>query len=273
MTIRLPGRVALVTGAGRGLGAAHARALAAAGAAVVVNDLSVTSAGDPEPGRDVAARTVAQIRRAGGTAIADRSDIAEFTGARRAVDCALSAFGRLDILVNNAGILSSTPLSELSASEMWRHLEVAVLGSAGTAKAALTPMRRQGYGRIVNTVSEAALRTGHHAGPAYAAAKSALWGLTMAMADELAGSGVTVNALSPGALTRMSREHLAQAGQPMGLAPEQVSLVLLALVDESAADINGRVIHAAGTAIREYRLQRMADTPLVARLLATAELE
>lgn len=268
MTSRLSGRVALVTGAGRGLGAAHARMLAAAGAAVVVNDLSVTAAGDPDPDRDVAAWTVAQIRRAGGTAVADWSDIAEFTGAQRAVDCALSAFGRLDIAVNNAGILSNTTLSELTSTELCRHLQVAVLGSAGIAKAALVPMRRQRYGRIVNTVSEAALRTGHHAGPAYAAAKSALWGLTMALADETAGSGVTVNALSPGALTRMSREHLARAGQPIDLAPEHVSRVLLALVDESAADISGRVIHAAGTAVREYRLQRTADTPLVARLVA-----
>lgn len=262
----LAGRVALVTGAGRGLGAAHARTLAAAGAAVVVNDLGVSLDGTTRETADAASGTVAEIVAAGGLAIADRSDIAGFEGAELVVRRALDAFGRFDIVVNNAGILSRSALIDLSQEELERNLAVNVIGSAGTVRAAFEPMREQGYGRVVNTISEAALRTGHHVGLAYAAAKAALWGLTMALADEGSRDGITVNAVSPGARTRMSRDHLAGSGSRLDLTPEHVSRVVLALVGESAGDVTGRVVHAAGGEVREYRLTRTAGSPLVARL-------
>jgi NAD(P)-dependent dehydrogenase (short-subunit alcohol dehydrogenase family) len=127
-------------------------------------------------------------------------------------------------------------------------------------------MRDRRYGRVVNTISEAALRTGCHAGAAYAAAKAALWGMTMALSDEAAPYGITVNAVSPGARTRMSQDHLERTGSVLDLAPEHVSRIVLALVAESASDVTGRVVHAAGGEVREYRLRREADTPLVRRL-------
>jgi len=265
-TVSLAGRVALVTGAGRGLGASHARALAAAGASVVVNDLSVSLDGSAVEAGNVAARTAAEIVAVGGTAVADCSDVSGFAGAESAVQCAVETFGGLDILVNNAGILTGGGLTELSQVDIERCLAVNVIGSAGTVRAAFGYMRDRRYGRVVNTISEAALRIGFHAGAAYASAKAALWGLTMALADEGAPHGITVNAVSPGARTRMSRAHLERTGSDLDLVPEHVSRVVLALVAESAGDLTGRVVHAAGGAIREYRLHREADTPLVRRL-------
>jgi NAD(P)-dependent dehydrogenase (short-subunit alcohol dehydrogenase family) len=259
----LAGRVALVTGAGRGLGAAHARLLAANGVAVVVNDASVGLDGVADDA-DVAGEVAASIVDSGGQAVAERSDISTFEGAQTAVDRALDAFGGLDIVVNNAGILVTDGITELSQEDLEHCLAVHVVGTAGVARAAFPHLRAQHYGRIVNTLSEAALGTGYGAGVAYAAAKAAIWGLTMALADEGAPHGITVNAVSPGAHTRMSAGHLRAAD----LAPEHVSRVVLALI--SAEDITGRVVHAAGGAIREYRLRREADTDLTRRLAAPA---
>jgi NAD(P)-dependent dehydrogenase (short-subunit alcohol dehydrogenase family) len=268
-TSHLDGRVALVTGGGRGLGAAHARALAAAGAAVVVDDTGVdTDGNDPDP--SVAEAVAAEIRAAGGRAVADHSDVSDFDGAGAAVRRVLDEFGRIDILVNNAGIIGAARLDDLSEAELQRHLAVHVVGTIGAIKAAYPHMRAQGHGRIVNTTSEAALSRLHGTGMAYSAAKAAVWGVTMAAATEGAGHGVTVNALSPGALTRMSQRHLEEAGIPAGLdlSPARVSDVLVALCSDEAADVTGRVVHTAGGFVREYVLERTDDTDLVRRLVA-----
>jgi NAD(P)-dependent dehydrogenase (short-subunit alcohol dehydrogenase family) len=265
---RLDGRAALVTGAGRGLGAAHARALAAAGAAVVVNDTGVDTAGnDPDPA--VADAVAAEIRAAGGTAVPDHSDVSGFDGAAAAVSRVLDEFGRIDILVNNAGIIGSARVEELSEDELQRHLAVHVVGTVGAIRAAFPHMRAQGHGRIVTTTSEAALSRLHGTGMAYSAAKAAVWGVTMAAASEGIGHGVTVNALSPGALTRMSRAHLEVAGIPPGLdlSPARVADVVVALCGDDAGDITGRVVHTAGGHVREYVLGRTDDTDLVHRLV------
>jgi NAD(P)-dependent dehydrogenase (short-subunit alcohol dehydrogenase family) len=266
---QLGGRVALVTGAGRGLGAAHARALAAAGAAVVVNDSGVDTAGnDPDPA--VAEAVAAEIRAAGGCAVAERSDVSGFSGASAAVARALDEFGRIDILVNNAGIIGSARLADLTEEDLQRHLAVHVVGAVGAIRAAFPHMRAQGHGRIVNTTSEAALSRLHGTGMAYSAAKAAVWGLTMAAATEGVEHGVTVNALSPGALTRMSHAHLEEAGIPPGLdlSPARVSDVLVALCSDESADVTGHVVHTAGGFVREYLLDRTDDTELVRRLVA-----
>ncbi|MET7772564.1 SDR family NAD(P)-dependent oxidoreductase [Nocardia sp. NPDC005366] len=262
----LGGRVALITGAGRGLGASHAIVLAAAGAAVVVNDPSLSVDGSRFENSDVAQVVADSIVATGGTAIADRSDISSFDGATKAVYRTLETFGRIDIVVNNAGILSTTGIAGLSQDELERSLATNVTGAIGTARAAFQPMRGQRYGRIVNTVSEAALAPGHHTGTAYAASKAALWGVTMALADEGAADGITVNAISPGARTRMSAAHLERTRSSLDLDPAHVSSVLLALVSESAADITGRIVHAAGGAVREYLLRRQSETEILARL-------
>ena len=266
---RLDGRVALVTGAGRGLGAAHARALAAAGAAVVVNDTGVDTAGnDPDPA--FAEGVAAEIRSAGGRAVADHSDVSGFDGAAAAVGHVLDEYGRIDILIANAGIIGSTRLDELGEDELQRHLAVHVVGATGAIKAAFPHMRAQGYGRIVMVTSEAALSRLHDPGAAYAAAKAAVWGVTMAAASEGTEDGITVNALSPGALTRMSQPHLDAAGIPPGLdlSPARVADVVVALCAEDAGDITGRVVHTAGGFVREYVLDRTDDTDLVRRLVA-----
>ncbi|WP_239328599.1 SDR family NAD(P)-dependent oxidoreductase [Frankia sp. CiP3] len=266
----LTGRVALVTGAGRGLGAAHARLLAAAGAAVVVNDVGASldglTSGDP-----VASDLVAEITAAGGRALADISDISAFAGAAAAVERARDVFGRIDILVNNAGIVDTAGVEALTEDALDRVFAVHVRGSVGTTRAAFGHMRAQGFGRIINTISEAALDMRMSDAVAYSSAKAAIWGLTMATAKEGARYGITVNAISPGARTRMSAGVL-DAGLSAGLdlAPEHVSRVVTMLASPEAGDITGRVVHAAAGEVREYLLRRSADTDLVRRLLATS---
>jgi NAD(P)-dependent dehydrogenase (short-subunit alcohol dehydrogenase family) len=269
-TGELSGRVALVTGAGRGIGAAHATALAAAGAIVVVNDTGVDLDGaHPDP--DIADRAAESIRAAGGHAVSDVSDVSDFTGAAAAVGRAINEFGRLDILVNNAGIIGTgTDLVALPEAELQRMLAVHVVGAIGTIRAAFPIMRTQRYGRIINTTSEAALSTDMAAGMAYAAAKSSVWGITMAAAREGAELGITVNALSPGALTRMSKPYLDKAGIPEGLdlAPEQIARVAVALCSEKSCNITGKVVHTAAGHIREYVLGRVDDSELVNELVS-----
>jgi NAD(P)-dependent dehydrogenase (short-subunit alcohol dehydrogenase family) len=154
-----------------------------------------------------------------------------------------------------------------------RLFAVHCIGSVATARAALPFMLAQGHGRIVNTVSEAALDTRFTAGVAYGGAKGAVWAATIAMAAEVAGTGVTVNAVSPGARTRMNEAMLVAAGTAAALGPEHVARLVAQLVADDAGDINGAVVHAAGGALREYRVARSGDTPLVARLLGSAAAE
>lgn len=266
MTSGLRGRVALVTGAGRGLGAAHARTLAAMGAAVVVNDVGASVDGRSHGAR-VAQEVVTEIRAAGGRAVVDDSDISSFEGAAAAVRTATAGFGRLDILVNNAGIIASSGIEDVTEEEMLRLLRVHVLGSLGTTRAAFPLMRDQGHGRIVNTVSEAALDMRRSSGPAYVSAKAAIWGLTMTTARQGAPHGVTANAISPGAATRMSADLLATGhSEGLDLSPEHVSRVVATLVCDDAHDITGKVVHAAAGQVREYVLRREADTELVRRI-------
>ncbi|MBJ7336388.1 SDR family NAD(P)-dependent oxidoreductase [Mycolicibacterium sp.] len=273
----LGGRVALITGAGRGIGAAHAVAFAAAGATVVVNDTGVDLDGaDPDP--LVAERLAASIRAAGGHALPDVSDVSDFAGAAAVVQRAVDEFGRLDILVNNAGIISTTTdVAALSEAELRRTLDVHVVGTIGTIRAAFPIMAAQRYGCIINTTSEAALSTSMATGMAYAAAKSSVWGITMAAARQGAECGITVNALSPGALTRMSKPFLAEAGMPSGLdlSPEQIARVAVALCSADSRHVTGKVIHTAAGFVREYVMTRVDDSDLVndvMSLLAQAEM-
>ena len=262
----LSGRVALVTGAGRGIGAAHARRLASDGAQVVVNDAGVnldgTAANEP-----VAEQVAALIRASGGEAIADTSDVGSFDGAAAAVRAALDVYGRIDILVNNAGIIGSAHVDDLDQESLQRMFAVHVTGSVAAIRAAWPAMRANRYGRIVNTTSEAAYDPRMGAGVPYATAKAAIWGLTMAAAGEGAPHGITVNAISPGARTRMSESFLAAgADNGLDLSPEHVARVVALLVREDAGDVTGRVIHAAADFVREYVLRRSPDTELVTRL-------
>ena len=203
---RLDGRVAIVTGAGRGIGRSVARLLATEGASVVVNDLGAAVDGsgqDSGPAHDV----VAEIGEAGGKAIASGADIADFTAAEELVESAIEEFGRLDILVNVAGILRDRMVFNMTEQEWDDVIRVHLKGTFNTTKFASAHWRSlrdsSAQNRIINFTSVSGLH-GAPGQPNYAAAKMGIVGLTYSSAHALAKYGVTVNAISPGAATRMT---------------------------------------------------------------------
>jgi NAD(P)-dependent dehydrogenase (short-subunit alcohol dehydrogenase family) len=276
MSRRLPGRVALVTGGGRGIGRAHALALAARGAAVVVNDVGAALDGS---GRDAgpAEQVVAEVVSAGGWGLADTTDVASIDGGRRAVARAIDAFGRIDIVVNNAGFAhGGGDVERPVEAEIDALLAVHLKAALGTMAAAFPDMAARGWGRIVNTVSEAALDARFVGSLGYGAAKAALWSATLAAAAEGAAHGITVNAVSPGARTRMNADLLdagfrAGASARLDLDPAHVAAVVAYLASDEAGDITGRIIHAAGGEVREYATTRSSRSDLVGRLRSALE--
>ena len=227
---RFDGRVAVVTGAGRGIGRAYALLLAARGASVVVNDLGGSMAGE---GSDAgpAAAVAAEIVEAGGAAIADGSDISVVAGAEALIAAAVERFGRIDVLVNNAGIIRWASFPEADLDTLERHLAVHVAGSFNTTRAAWPHMIGEGYGRIVMTTSTGML--GLPGNLSYATAKGGVVGLMRNLAVEGASHGIKVNAIAPAAVTRMAGpsgdepESVAPA-----MAPEQVAPMVAYLAHE-----------------------------------------
>jgi NAD(P)-dependent dehydrogenase (short-subunit alcohol dehydrogenase family) len=197
--MRFDGRVALVTGAGNGLGRAYAHLLAARGAHVLINDIG---AGLDGSGRsDTPAKTVAEeIASNGGIARADAHDVGDQQGAAAAVQTAIDAFGRIDIVVNNAGYGFSCPFAQYPADQFRRLVDVSFMGAVWVSQAAWPHMQAARYGRIVNTSSASVY--GLPGNSAYGAAKAAILGLTRAMALEGAEFGIKCNAISPSAATR-----------------------------------------------------------------------
>ena len=206
MTSSLQGRVAVVTGGGRGIGRAHSLLLAERGARVVVCDVGAELDGRGHD-QSVADSVVAEIRGAGGEAVADYSDISTFEGAGQPVARAVETFGHIDIVVNNAGVAAADGAIEtVTEDQLARVFAVNFVGTIGTTRAAWPYLRAQGWGRIVNTVSEVALddRIPGGGGIGYGAAKAAVWSATLSLAQQGLQHGITVNAVSPGARTRMN---------------------------------------------------------------------
>jgi len=206
------GRVAVVTGAGRGLGRAYARLLAERGAKVVVNDLGGSIEGD---GADIgpAQTVVEEIKAAGGEAVADTNDVSTPAGGQAIIDSAINAFGRIDVLVNNAGIVRYAGLPEIEAENLERHLDVHLVGSFNTLRAAWPHFVEQGYGRVVLTTSSGMFGLDNNL--SYAAAKAGTVGL--ARSAKLAGEphNIKVNLIAPAAMTRMGGGEQPDDAQPV----------------------------------------------------------
>jgi len=256
----LSGKVAIVTGAGRGIGRAHARALAAAGAKVVVNDLGGNLAGE---GADLgpAQQVAAEVEASGGRAVADGENVADFEGARRLVHHAIDAFGRLDIVVNNAGILRDRMLVNMSEEEWDAVIAVHLKGHFAVTRHAAAHWRERSKAgdelraRVINTSSPSGV-FGNVGQTNYGAAKAGIAGFTVIAAQELARYGVTVNCLAPNARTRMTEETFDMGKRPEGfdpLEPANISPVVVALCADDAQGITGQVFHIWGGAVNALR--------------------
>jgi NAD(P)-dependent dehydrogenase (short-subunit alcohol dehydrogenase family) len=229
---RFDGRVAVVTGAGRGIGRAYAHLLAERGARVVVNDLGSSMEGD---GTDdgPAAGVVAEITAAGGTAIADTHDIATVDGAGALIDAAVAQYGRIDALINNAGIIRWAGFPDADADNLARHLAVHVNGSFNTTRAAWPHFIAQGYGRVVMTTSSGVF--GLPTNTSYATAKGGVIGLARSLATTGVKHGITVNLIAPAAYTRMASGPGADEMQPELVAP------MAAFLAHEACPANGEM--------------------------------
>ncbi|MFC4911786.1 SDR family NAD(P)-dependent oxidoreductase [Actinomadura gamaensis] len=250
--ISFTGRVVLVTGAGHGIGASHARELAARGASVVVNDLGSAVDGRPD-GTDPAAGLAAELTRDGHAAVASHHDVAAPEGGRAMVDLALDRFGRLDAVIHNAGNRRNRPVGRTTPEDLDALLAVHLKGALHVAQPAFAVMRDQGYGRLLVTGSGAGM-FGNDGQCAYAAAKAGAFGLARALAVEGAPHGVTANVLLPTAatersmagLSRQARTSLgsARSGFAAAATPRSVTALALYLVSEQCT-LTNRVFGAA----------------------------
>jgi len=231
MTIRFDGQVAIVTGAGNGLGRAHALALAKRGARVVVNDLG--GAADGTGASSAAARdVVAVIEAAGGEAIANGANVARFDEVQAMAEQAMAQWGRIDILVNNAGILRDKSFSKMELADFALVSAVHLMGSVNCTKAVWDIMREQQYGRIVMTTSSSGMY-GNFGQSNYGAAKMAVLGLMNTLVIEGEKANIRINALGPGAATRMT-EGLLQEEVKQLLTVEPVAEAMIALCHADA---------------------------------------
>ena len=267
---RLDGRVAIVTGAGRGIGRSVARLLASEGASVVVNDLgsAVDGSGhDSGPAHDV----VAEIAEDGGKAVANGADISVFAAAENLVQTAIEEFGRLDILVNVAGILRDRMVFNMTEQEWDDVIRVHLKGTFNTIRFASAHWRslrdESAQNRIINFTSVSGLH-GAPGQPNYAAAKMGIVGLTWSSARALGKYGVTVNAISPGAATRMTdsvpTDRRRTRPEVDEWSPDNVAPIVAYLASERSGWITGRIIHSSG-----YEVSLYSNPEPVVRIVGT----
>jgi NAD(P)-dependent dehydrogenase (short-subunit alcohol dehydrogenase family) len=267
---RLDGRVAIVTGAGRGIGRSVARLLASEGASVVVNDLgsAVDGSGhDSGPAHDV----VAEIAEDGGKAVANGADISVFAAAENLVQTAIEEFGRLDILVNVAGILRDRMVFNMTEQEWDDVIRVHLKGTFNTTRFASAHWRslrdESAQNRIINFTSVSGLH-GAPGQPNYAAAKMGIVGLTWSSARALGKYGVTVNAISPGAATRMTdsvpTDRRRTRPEVDEWSPDNVAPIVAYLASERSGWLTGRIIHSSG-----YEVSLYSNPEPVVRIVGT----
>jgi NAD(P)-dependent dehydrogenase (short-subunit alcohol dehydrogenase family) len=256
----LDGRVAIVTGAGRGIGRATALVLAAEGASVVVNDLGGAvdgSGADTGPANDVAA----EITAGGGKAVANGADVSDHLAAEDLVKTAIAEFGRLDVLVNVAGILRDRMVFNMTEQEWDDVIRVHLRGTFNTTKFASAHWRslreEHAQNRIINFTSVSGLH-GAPGQPNYAAAKMGIVGLTWSCANALGKYGVTANAVSPGAMTRMTAtipsERRRTRPEDDVWSPGNVAKVVAYLASERSGWLTGRVVHSSGYEVSLYNI-------------------
>ena len=255
---KLDGKVALVTGAGGGLGRCHALLLAQEGASVVVNDLG--GARDGTGASNMADTVVEEITAAGGKAAADYGSVSSEADAEQMVRTAVDNFGKLDILINNAGILRDKSFKNMTHDEWDIVVDVHLRGTYLVAKAAWNQMLEQGSGgRIINTSSTSGL-IGNFGQTNYGAAKAGIAGLTRVLALEGVKYGITVNTLAPAAFSRLTEDILPEHVEER-FAPDKVSPAVVWLCTDEAANVTGRQFYVAGNRIclLSWQVTEIAD--------------
>jgi len=256
-------RVAIVTGAGRGIGRQVALRLAAEGAKVVVNDIGVglDGRGGAGGGRDgdPATQVCDEITAAGGQAAVSHDSVSDYQAAGRIVDTAVDAFGKIDILVNNAGIVRDRSLLKMTEEDYDAVVAVHQKGTFNATRHAAPHMKEAGYGRIVNMTSSAGLR-GNFGQTNYGAAKAAIMGMTFVWAVELGKYGITVNAMAPSGTTRMT-EGLYQGAEPPANEDPALNAPMVAfLASEAASFVNGQVVGRTGYGYTLFQTPRQIAT-------------
>ncbi len=258
----LDGKVAIITGAGGGIGRAHALLFAKEGAKVVVNDLGGDRHGGGKGG-EMADAVVEEIKKAGGDAVANYDSVATREGADGMLWSALNKFGRVDILVNNAGVLRDKSFLNMSDTDWNLVFDVHMKGTYYCSQAVCRHLKVQNQGgRIINTTSVSGLM-GNFGQANYSAAKAGIYGFTRTLSMEMARAKVTVNAIAPVAFTRMTEDLKMVQAIPNAkemLAPDHIAPIALFLASDLAADINGTIVGVMGTKVSVYKMVETTGT-------------
>jgi NAD(P)-dependent dehydrogenase (short-subunit alcohol dehydrogenase family) len=272
----LDGKVAIITGSGGGIGRSYALHFAKEGAKVVVNDLGGNRHGTGKSS-DLADKVAAEVKAAGGDAVANYDNVATREGADGLLWTALNKYGRLDILVNNAGVLRDRTFLNMSDEEWDVVYTVHMKGTYYCAQTVARHLKVQNQGgRIINTTSVSGL-LGNFGQANYAAAKAGIYGFTRTLAQELGRARITVNAIAPIAFTRMTEDLKMMQAMPNAkeaLAPEHIAPVAVFLASDMAAEINGAIVGVQGNTVSIYRMiQTTGLTPKDGGLWTPSELK